>query len=116
MATKRSLVTEVPQPPVNGHVLTKRFADPDLVDRIFDYVCAMLPELAERQFEIKQAVRAEFAGERVYVRSSGAQDPHPLAVEVLRIFNGRNATEVARRLQIGRATVYRVLKQSGGSR
>lgn len=88
-------------------------AEPDLVDRIFDYVVAMLPELAARHVEIKLAVRAEFAGDRVYVRRDRSKGPHPLATQVLGLFNGRNATEVARELQISRATVYRVLKQPG---
>ena len=35
------------------------------------------------------------------------------ARQVLRLFNGCNATEVARELNVGRATVYRVLKQAG---
>jgi DNA-directed RNA polymerase specialized sigma subunit len=34
---------------------------------------------------------------------------------VARLFNGRNATEVARVLKISRITVYRLLKQPGGS-
>jgi predicted transcriptional regulator YheO len=29
------------------------------------------------------------------------------------MFNGRNATEIARRLKIGRATVYRMVKTAG---
>jgi Mor family transcriptional regulator len=33
--------------------------------------------------------------------------------EVRRKFNGRNAREVARELEIGRATVYRIIKTSG---
>ena len=36
-----------------------------------------------------------------------------LATQVLSLFNGRNATEVARCLNISRATVYRLLKQPG---
>lgn len=33
--------------------------------------------------------------------------------KVRRMFNGRNATEIARVLGIGRATVYRILKRPG---
>lgn len=89
-------------------------ADPDLVDRIFEYILEQLPEIAGRHHEIKQAIRSEFAKQRAYVRErrlTGA----PLALEVARLFNGRNATEVARELQISRATVYRLLKQPGRS-
>jgi transcriptional regulator of acetoin/glycerol metabolism len=96
-----------------GHILSQRFSDPDLVDRIFDYIVQMLPEIAGRHVEIKRAIRCEFASERVYVRRRSPADTHPLVNEVARLFNGRNATEVARELQISRATVYRLLKQPG---
>jgi transcriptional regulator of acetoin/glycerol metabolism len=100
-----------------GHVLSERFADPDLVDRIFDYVLDLLPELAGREADIKTAIREEFGGEEQYVRSGQADQravrSRALAAEVLSLFNGRNATEVARSLRISRATVYRLLKQSG---
>lgn len=95
------------------HKLGALFDDPDLVDRIFDYLVQLHPEISSRQVEIKRAVREEFAGERVYVLRRGATEPHPLASEVLRMFNGRNASEVARELHISRATVYRLLKQPG---
>lgn len=92
-----------------AHILPARFADPDLVDRIFDYVVELLPEIAAHQAEVKLAVRAEFAGQQVSVRSRDWD----LARQVLAAFNGRNATEVARMLRISRATVYRLLKQPG---
>ena len=89
-------------------------AEPDLVDRIFDYLLAEFPQIAGPQFaQARDAVRDEFAGERGYVRSARAQASRALARDVLALFNGRNATEVARALNISRATVYRVLKQSG---
>lgn len=87
-------------------------ADPDLVDRIFDYVVQLVPQIAERKIEIKAALREEFASERAYIRRRSA-DEGTLAAEVLRLFNGRNASEVARKLDIHRATVYRLLKQPG---
>lgn len=88
-------------------------AEPDLVDRIFEYLLAEFPQLAgdaARVQKAQTAVRAEFAGEEVYIQKRSSRD---IAAEVLRLFNGRNATEVARRLQIHRATVYRYLKQAG---
>ena len=88
-------------------------AEPDLVDRIFEYLLVEFPQLAgdaARVQKAQTAVRAEFAGEEVYIQKRSSRD---IAVEVLRLFNGRNATEVARRLQIHRATVYRYLKQAG---
>ncbi len=87
--------------------------EPDLVDRIFEYLLAEFPQLAgdaARVEKAQAAVRAEFAGEEVYIQKRSSRE---IAAEVLRLFNGRNATEVARRLQIHRATVYRYLKQAG---
>ena len=106
--------TKPPKPKPPGHVLSERFADPDLVDRIFDYVVAMVPELATRQADIKRAVRSEFAGQQAYVRRRSPDEQQALAVQILAMFNGRNTTEISRKLRIGRATVYRVLKQPGG--
>jgi hypothetical protein len=92
------------------HEISERFSDPDLVDRIFDYIVQQLPEIAGRHVQIKQSIRDEFSGERAYVRRLSVGD---MAAEVARMFNGRNASEVARHLQISRATVYRLLKQPG---
>jgi Mor family transcriptional regulator len=91
-------------------------AEPDLVDRIFEYICHELPELAapgERLVQLKIDVRAELAGERQYIAKRGPVDRQDTVMKVLQLFNGRNATEVARQLQIGRATVYRILKRPG---
>lgn len=102
-----------------GHKLSEKFADPDLVDRVFDYVVELLPELGgtpERIDEVKQAVRDEFAGEKAWVRSERRkQASRDLARQVLSLFNGRNASEVARRLNIERPSVYRILKRAGKS-
>ena len=88
-------------------------AEPDLVDRIFDYIMAELPEIAASVQKHKDAVRAEFASQRCYIPSRPATARQQTVSQVLSLFDGRNATEVARRLQISRATVYRVLKQPG---
>lgn len=88
-------------------------ANPDLVDRIFEYLLAEFPQLAGDSARVQKAqtaVRAEFAGEEVYIQKRSSRD---IAAEVLKLFNGRNATEVSRRLNIHRATVYRYLKQAG---
>lgn len=97
--------TVEPRPPA-----AQIFNDPDLVDRIFDYIVQQLPEIAGRHSEIKQSIRDEFAGERAYVRRLSTSE---ITLEVARMFNGRNASEVARILNISRATVYRHLKQAG---
>lgn len=92
-------------------------AEPDLVDRIFDYILAEIPQMAanppERVHQLKAAVRAEFKGEECYIASRPATARQEMVAQVLALFNGRNASEVARRLHISRASVYRVLKQPG---
>ncbi|MDP3651057.1 MAG: helix-turn-helix domain-containing protein [Rhodoferax sp.] len=95
---------------------SKLQADPDLVDRIFDYILAEFPAISEQVSKYKSEVRKEFAGEDCYIAGRPATARQERVGQVLALFNGRNASEVARRLQIGRATVYRVLKQSGPSK
>ena len=88
--------------------------DPDLVDRIFEYLLAEFPQIAGPSLDAtKRAVRAEFQGEVIYIPVHDASARQERVAEVLEMFNGRNATEVARRLKIGRSTVYRILKQAG---
>lgn len=95
-------------------------AEPDLVDRIFDYILAEFPHIAgqpaEKVAATKAAVRAEFRGEECYIAGRPATARQQTVAQVLALFNGRNATEVARRLHISRATVYRSLKQAGGGK
>jgi len=92
--------------------------EPDLVDRIFDYILsdpAMAAAMRGIQgkegdpvSQLKSAVRAEFRGEECYISGRKVS-----AHDVLSLFNGRNASEVARRLNVSRATVYRHIKQPG---
>jgi Mor family transcriptional regulator len=93
--------------------------DPDFVDQVFELLVEMIPGLADAPKDLeeaKTAVRAEFRG-MAYVagRNPSAQElrRRQLATEILSNFNGRNATEIARRLQISRCHVYRILKQAG---
>ncbi len=88
-------------------------ADPDLVDRIFDYILAEMPELSAAALKLKDEVRQEFAGEECYIASRPATTRQEKVASVLALFNGRNASEIARRLGIGRTTVWRYLKQAG---
>jgi len=89
-------------------------AEPDLVDRIFEYLLREFPQITGLKAEgIRQAVRDEYRGEKVWVAKRPPSERQRQAQQVLALFNGRNATEVARQLHIGRATVYRILKQSG---
>jgi len=101
-------------------------AEPDLVDRIFDYILcdpvlgrAIQQASQEQQSavpKLKAAVRAEFKGEECYIAGRPATARQEMVANVRALFNGRNATEVARRLCISRSTVYRVIKQAGNER
>lgn len=104
------------------HELNKLIqAEPDLVDRIFDYIFSD-PALAEavaalsggKVDKLKSMVRAEFRGEECYIAGRPATARQEQVAQILALFNGRNAREVARRLQISRMTVYRAIKQPGG--
>jgi Mor transcription activator family len=86
---------------------------PDLVDLVVDYVTSLAPALTTQREQIEQDLRAEFGGESHYVQARVEKDRQRRAREVLALFNGRNATEVARRLNLSRASVYRYIKQPG---
>lgn len=89
---------------------------PDLVDRMFEYLIELLPELrgnAASVERVEQQLRKEFAGQAAYVPVRSSMDKAEERRQVLRLWNGRNATGVARALGISRATVYRHLKQPG---
>ena len=88
-------------------------ADADLVDAIFAYILDEFPEMKQRVIELKEATRREFGGDRSYVSRRSPEARKQLAENVMSLFNGRNATEIARRLGIGRATVYRIIKTEG---
>lgn len=92
-------------------------AEPDLVDRIFEYLLSEYPQIAgmpaDQLAKIKADVRAEFRGEECYIAERPATARQQMVSQILSLFNGRNASEVARRLQISRATVYRAIKQPG---
>jgi Mor family transcriptional regulator len=88
----------------------------DLVDRIFAYLESEMPEASRAMCNIdrlKAEVRSEFAGIECYIPALPRAERDKRAQDVLRLFNGRNVSEVARQLNIGRTTVYRILKQPG---
>ena len=89
-------------------------AEPDLVDRIFDYLASEIPGIDALALKLKEKTRAEFAGQECYISRRPLTDRQKEVQQVLALFNGRNASEVGRRLGISRATVYRLLKQAGG--
>jgi transcriptional regulator of acetoin/glycerol metabolism len=101
-------------PLLDAHVLSEKFSDPDLVDRIFDHILSLLPELRTHEGDLKGTIRREFGGTEQYVRSEAVERrQRDIEVKVRRMFDGRNASHIARVLGISRATVYRCLKQSG---
>ena len=52
------------------HQLSAVFADPDLVDRIFDYIVEQFPDIqADRLEELKRSTREEFRGAECYIPS-----------------------------------------------
>ncbi len=92
---------------------TELLDDPDLIDAIFEFISAEFPEMRERAAELKQMARREFAGIETYIPRRPKAERDRIMLEVLRLFDGRNATEVARRLNISRASVYRIIKTPG---
>lgn len=92
------------------------FDNPDLVDAIFAFIETEFPDMASRTAVLKEEVRREFSGIEIYIPRRSVAERERITAEVLRVFNGRNAVEVARRLGIGRATVYRIIKQEGKRR
>lgn len=92
---------------------TELLDDPDLIDSIFAFIEIEFPEMAERAAELKQMARREFAGIETYIPRRPKAERDRVMQEVMRLFDGRNATEVARRLNISRASVYRIIKTDG---
>lgn len=110
-SSARNAVVLPPQPAPQPTVGPR---EPDLVDAIFELLLRERPELAKLDVDaLKRLTREEFGGRRgLYVRVPGDEGQRQVVAQVLAMFNGRNASEVARRLGIGRATVYRLLKQA----
>lgn len=92
----------------------KPITDPDLVDAIFAWIVERHPEMRQKAPALMEDVRAEFGASYTYVRRQSQTARQQRVSQVLALFNGRNATEVARKLHISRATVYRLLKQPRG--
>lgn len=86
-----------------------------------DFVCSALDLLAragllsdDARTEADKALRQHFKGSTYYIAASAPTGSEE-ARRVLARFNGRNPREVARELGVSRATVYRKLKQPGGT-
>lgn len=94
-------------------VTNEILGDADLIDRIFDYIVADMPEMRERAEALKESARREFSGLEIYIPRRSDAERQRIVLLVMELFNGRNATEIARRLKIGRASVYRIIKAHG---
>lgn len=108
-ATHRQL--RMPNP---GTAAAREYAD--LLDRIFDKLPQLWPQIAADQARLEQAksdLRDEFGGQEAYVRSGRTEETARRDEQIRAMFNGRNAREVARVLGVGRTTVYRALKRPG---
>lgn len=90
--------------------------DPDLIDSIFGFIAIEFPEMRDRVDELKQMARREFAGIETYIPRRPKAERDRVVQEVMRLFDGRNAKEVARRLNISRASVYRIIKAPGSKK
>jgi hypothetical protein len=86
-------------------------ADPDLVDRIFDYAVKLMPEISQSS---ATRSRRRCATSSPASASTSAQGCGPgLWRRSSRVSTAATRRD-ARELGIGRATVYRKLKQAGG--
>lgn len=92
---------------------TEIFDNPDVVDAIFKCLAEEFPELAPRLGLLQSEVRSEFQGIEIYIARRSPALRKKRTEQVLQLFNGRNAADVARALGIGRTTVYRIIKQAG---
>lgn len=90
--------------------------DSDLVDRIFEFIVVEFPDMRDRAEDLKRLARREFAGIETYIPRRSKSEREKIVQEVMRLFDGRNASEVARRLDISRASVYRIIKTDGNKR
>lgn len=103
MTSVKPAATKSPTPKLDA-LLSQ---EPDLIDDIFRFLLQEHPELSGHEVKTKASMRKEFGGESYYVAKRSATD---LTQRVLGLWNGRNATTVARELGISRGSVYRHLK------
>lgn len=102
-------------------LLHARLADTDFVDRVWAYLLTTWPQrladIPPAEIEqLKLQIRREEGGESHYIATRRDLQVEHDTRQILSLFNGRNASEVARQLGCSRAKVYRVLKQAGQSK
>ena len=83
----------------------------DLIDKIFEFIEFEFPEMRDKTVALKQLARREFAGIETYIPRRSQSERDRVVAEVMLLFNGRNAAEVGRQLNISRASVYRIVKR-----
>lgn len=101
-------------------MLKNHLTDADFVDRVWQYLLTTWPtrlaDIPPAEVEqLKLQIRRDEGGESHYIATRRDLQVQHDTRQILRLFNGRNATEVARQLGCSRAKVYRVLKQAGQS-
>jgi len=92
-------------------VTTALLDNADLIDRIFEFIEIEFPEMRDKTVALKQLARREFAGIETYIPRRSQSERDRVVAEVMLLFNGRNAAEVGRQLNISRASVYRIVKR-----
>lgn len=89
----------------------KEEQEADLVTAIFDLLEEKSADIQGSRVQLESAVREHFSGMRGTITAK--PDAVTTAKRVLSMFNGRNTSEIARKLDISRQHVYRILKQPG---
>jgi Mor family transcriptional regulator len=90
--------------------------DNDILHRAIERLRKKIPGITDAAAAaLELELLEEFAGETHYIPKSRLVKARRqvIVMETRRRFNGRNATEIARELGIGRATVYRIIKTPG---
>jgi Mor family transcriptional regulator len=88
----------------------------DLIDKIFEFIQIEFPEMHDKAFAQKELALREFAGIETYIPRRSQAERDRIAREVITVFNGSNAHEVAKRVCISRSSVYRIIKASTRTR
>lgn len=88
----------------------------DLIDKLFEFIQIEFSEMHDKAFALKELARWEFAGIETYIPRRSQAERDRIAREVITVFSGSNAHEVAKRLCIRRSSVYRIIKASAKTR
>lgn len=81
-------------------VANEVFSNPDLLDEIFAFIQAEFPDFAPGAAVLKEEVCRQISGIEIYIPQRSVAQRERLTTEGLRMFDSRNAPEVARRLEL----------------